>query len=63
MSYEAIAYVRRRGSLAPAQLKWTTVDSRDQTKARKAYEDLGLEVTGAVRVLDQGVASALAEKL
>ena len=63
MSYEAIAYVRRRGTLAPAELKWMTVDSRDQAKAKKAYEDLGLEVIGAVRVLDQGVASALAEKI
>lgn len=63
MSYEAIAYVRRRGTLAPAELKWTTVDSRDQVKAREAYEDLNLEVIGAVRVLDQGVASALAEKI
>lgn len=66
MSYEAIAHVRRRGSTQPAHpsmLKWLTVTKRDTASARQAFEDLGFEVLGAVQVLDQGVASALAEKL
>ena len=63
MSYEAIANARKLGAQGIFQSRWITVPTRDIAAAIKAFQDAGYETAGGVKVLDQGVASALAEKL
>lgn len=46
VSFEAIARVRKRGSLGPFETKWMTVTSPDLAAARRAFEALGYDTAG-----------------
>lgn len=62
MSFEAVAYVRKRGAIGEFAQKWLTVPSDDRAAAVTAFNALGFEVRG-VTIMPQEEATAMAERI
>lgn len=62
MSFEAVAWVRKRGSARDFEQKWMTVRTDNREHAIRGFHALGYELRG-MTIVTQAEATDIAERL